>query len=138
MPYSDKRQQREFQRKRVAAKRAAWVKKFGGRCKRCDSTEELQFDHIDAKKKVSHRIWSWSDRRISAEIVKCQLLCRVCHQKKTNEEMGRGKHGAAGYKHGCRCDACTTAQRERIYAWRGRVGGRKAIAGSVLAHNSVS
>ena len=138
MPYRDKRQQQEFQRKHVAAKRAAWVRKFGGCCKRCGSTEKLQFDHIDATKKVSHRIWSWTDQRISEELLKCQLLCRTCHQAKTNEEMGHGKHGAAGYKRGCRCGVCVVAQRKRIYAWRERVGGRKAIAGSVPAHSSVS
>src|SRR5207253_4123712 len=56
---------------------------------RCDSfSSDLQFHHRTPAEKLSHRIWSWSEARIRAELAKCVLLCAVCHR---SEERRVGK-----------------------------------------------
>lgn len=90
-------------------------------CVKCGSNEDLELDHIDPDKKKSHNIWSWSKVKREEEISKCQVLCKKCHRKKTNEYLNKIftkkiVHGtASGYEHkGCRCDACRIArQKER-------------------------
>lgn len=50
---------------------------------RCGSTDNLELDHIEAEKKVDHKIWSWSEARRKTELEKCQALCHRCHKLKT-------------------------------------------------------
>jgi hypothetical protein len=45
MPYTDKEKQREYQRKRVARRRAKYLD--GKKCKRCGGEEDLLFHHRD-------------------------------------------------------------------------------------------
>jgi len=55
-------------------------------CVRCGSSERLEVDHIDrtAKaRKTDHAVWSWTPLRRTAELAKCQVLCRRCHWEKT-------------------------------------------------------
>lgn len=123
MPYSDPDKQKKFQREHCSRKRLAHITRFGGKCKNCESTYRLEFDHIDRSKKVSHRIWSWSEERISEELSKCQLICKKCHQEKTATEMGYKlgpTHGTtSGYDHHkCRCRPCTSAKTERMRRYR--------------------
>jgi hypothetical protein len=89
MGYSNPDLQREFNRKWVAARRAAWF--AGKQCVKCGSTESLELDHIDPATKVSHSIWSWTAERREAELAKCQVLCRKCHQEKSLTENIRGE-----------------------------------------------
>lgn len=66
----------------------------GGKCTKCGSTIKLQFDHIDCKTKINHRIWTWSPARRAAELAKCQFICEACHIQKTidnNEHQWRSK-----------------------------------------------
>jgi 5-methylcytosine-specific restriction endonuclease McrA len=75
--------------KRRRAERIAFAREYlGGKCARCGSTRNLDCDHIDPTTKkfgltdrpgVSWDVWF-------AELQKCQLLCRVCHTKKTKNE----------------------------------------------------
>ena len=68
-------------------RRAELIEKLGGRCAVCGSTENLEFDHIDSSSKeinVSKCI-TLNFSRIEAELDKCQLLCHICHLKKTKE-----------------------------------------------------
>ena len=112
MPYSDPAQQRRYQREWVARRRQAWLDE-NGPCVRCGSADELEVDHVDPEKKVSHRVWSWSAERRDAELSKCQVLCGECHAKKTIEmltvETPHGTHSGYSY-HGCRCADCLDAQ----------------------------
>lgn len=84
MGYLNKEEQRLYQKEWVKNRR----KKFLRNCKciKCGTEKFLQVDHIDPKKKVDHRIWSWREERITKELSKCQILCRSCHQKKTNSD----------------------------------------------------
>lgn len=117
MPYKDKDQQRAYMREWMAKRRAAW---FADKvCARCGSTENLQNHHRDKTKKISHNVWSWSDKRRQAELTKCDVLCRHCHDKETVKQGARTPptHGTMGRYvfGGCRCDLCCA--RRQAY-WR--------------------
>lgn len=90
MPYKDPARQREYMRQWTERRRAEW---FAGKsCAECGSTEDLELDHVDPARKVSHRVWSWAKERREAELAKCRALCGICHAKKTGTEQ---PHGAA-------------------------------------------
>ncbi|URQ04828.1 HNH endonuclease [Streptomyces phage Emma1919] len=91
MPYKDKEKQKEYQRQWAAKRRADF---FNGKvCVVCKSQRNLELDHIDPKKKVSHNIWSWSDDKRNKELAKCQVLCNSCHKakNKTDGSIPRGE-----------------------------------------------
>lgn len=52
----------------------------------------MDYDHLDGDEKreaVSHSLWmSWED--LLAEIQKCDLLCAVCHRKRTTARRTAG------------------------------------------------
>jgi hypothetical protein len=66
--------------------------KLGGKCVWCETTENLEFDHIDPAQKsltigkldCSLDLW-WK------EVEKCRLLCKTCHKKHSDAEMA-AKH----------------------------------------------
>jgi len=131
MPYSDPDRQREYQRNWRAARREVAVLTDGARCSRCGERRQglLEFDHVDpASKKLDVAI-AWS-RRASvrdAELAKCQLLCRSCHQAKSVAEATRADvphPSQMSYKRGCRCAECrllrASYERERRAALRRR------------------
>lgn len=70
-------------------------------CASCRSTDDLELDHVDPKRKVSHRIWSWSAQRRVEELAKCQALCVNCHARKSAEYI-KVDHSEDG-KHNKRC-----------------------------------
>ena len=76
---------RAYQRKWLADRRNAWFS-INGPCKRCGSRENLQLDHIDRTQKVNHAVWSWRKERRLLELAKCQVLCEICHRKKSAKE----------------------------------------------------
>ena len=126
MPYKDPVQQREYQAQWVAARREKAIRARGHLCFSCGNSDgPFEFDHVDRKTKVDHRIWSWSWARIEDELAKCQLLCHECHIEKTGEERGWGEtiHGTAtAYKsRKCRCEECRRWNRE--YEAMRRAGG---------------
>ena len=81
MPYKDREKQRAYQRSWMKERREKWLEE-NGPCVRCGSNKELRVDHKDPVKKISHRIWSWSDERREVELKKCQVLCEPCHEAK--------------------------------------------------------
>lgn len=114
MPFKDKEHARLHQQKRVKTRRANY---FANKvCVICNSSENLVLDHIDPSKKVSHRIWSWSQERIDEETSKCQVLCESCHHLKTLLfDRKLAPHGSiAGYeRYGCRCENCKEAKQTK-------------------------
>ncbi len=114
MPYKDPIKQREYQRKWIAKRRANWF--VNQACIGCGSKENLEIDHIDAKQKVSHNIWSWTKTRRDEELAKCQVLCEACHvlKSKLAGEWERAKHG--GYtmytQNKCKCESCKEWKRK--------------------------
>ena len=92
---------------------------LGGKCSLCDSTENLEIDHIDYKEKKFNiaKFHSVTEEKLLEEVAKCRLLCADCHHKKSIEERGynsRYQHGThVCYRHGkCRCDLCREAARK--------------------------
>ena len=71
------------------------IEHLGGKCVRCGTTENLEFDHIVRKQKnypITDRL-RCSEKKLKkmleeggGEVNKCQLLCKKCHRLKTNEE----------------------------------------------------
>lgn len=107
MGYVDRERQREYQRGWLRQRRLDFF--VGKECVQCGSTEKLELDHIDPATKVSHNIWSWSVARREAELIKCQVLCQVCHQTKSDEYQSKDKPCGtwlAYRKRGCRCQPC--------------------------------
>jgi hypothetical protein len=77
MPYRDQAVQREYQRRWKAQRRASW---FAGKvCNHCGTGDSLELHHRNGEKE-SHKIWSWSRSRRDAELAKCVVLCRDCHE----------------------------------------------------------
>lgn len=116
MPYKNIKEQRDYQAKWMADRRADWIRN-NGPCKRCGSWDNLEIDHIDRNIKISHRIWSWTEARRLNELAKCQVLCEKCHLVKSREFGDlppERRHGTYPmYRHsGCRCDPCRKAGSE--------------------------
>ena len=78
-------QHREYQRKRRIERLALAVERLGGKCVKCGRTDDLQFDHIEpgSKTRKVSEATNWSLERFLAEVDKCQLLCKQCHDEKT-------------------------------------------------------
>lgn len=110
----DVEKRREYHRNWLRLRRKSF---FDGKfCVNCNSTENLELDHIDPNTKVSHNIWSWSKERREEEIAKCQVLCKTCHLNKTIEQSLRKPitHGNSGYDRMCRCEVCKSAHSIRM------------------------
>lgn len=108
---------KQYQLEWLAARRAAYLADKS--CAVCGSTTNLEIDHIDPSKKVSHRIWSWSKARREAELAKCQILCITHHREKTALMYTPPSHGThSSYVHGCRCPDCRRAHREEASRYR--------------------
>lgn len=95
MPYADPARQRAYQNEWTKRRREEWLLEHGP-CIDCRTWEKLTVDHVDAAKKVSHRVWSWAKVRRDAELAKCVVRCWPCHVAKTNASGER----ARGEKHG--------------------------------------
>ena len=85
---SNKHKSQEYTKQNYHKRRNQLIEQMGGKCVRCGNTEELEFDHIDKHTKtakVTSLLASSSLQSAIDEAQKCQLLCRQCHIKKTNE-----------------------------------------------------
>lgn len=113
MTYKDPEKQREYQRLWIAKRRSDFFSEKRCAVWWCGSTTNLELDHIDPKKKVSHNIWSWTKERREAEISKCQILCEPCHMDKTINQMPVvDQHGTGTkYQRGCKCLPCKAWKR---------------------------
>jgi len=113
--------QKVYQLKRYHHRRGEAISQLGGKCVTCQSSTDLQIDHIDPKQKtrpLAHA-WSMSEDKWLAELAKCQLLCHSCHIAKTRTEQQKPiTHGTyAGYRKGCRCEPCKVIERHRRKKW---------------------
>lgn len=108
---------REYFNNRRRNRRQALIRAKGGKCEKCGSRDDLQFDHKNPQDKsfrISDRLDAPMDVLIE-EVDKCSLLCRKCHQEKTNKNREHGqpkaRHGTLHMykKYKCRCDKCRKA-----------------------------
>jgi 5-methylcytosine-specific restriction endonuclease McrA len=68
---------------------AKCIKFLGGKCTRCGSKKNLEFDHIDPTKKefaITQKIVLRNPEKLAIEVKKCQLLCIECHKIKTGNQ----------------------------------------------------
>lgn len=146
MPYKNPAKRLEYQREWYAARRAKGLEMLGGKCALCESTEDLELDHIDPATKFTHRIFSYSWARIEAELKKCQILCAPCHFQKTllfiSTAGGTWATRKNHHKKGCGCRSCcdmrsaevSTALRARTPVESGAVKSREPA----MAHAGVT
>lgn len=85
----------------------------------------LEVDHIDPTTKSMNprSIWSRTASVREAELVKCQVLCKTCHDEKTIASYTPAEHGTVsryGGKYQCRCTECREAGRLQKAEWRSR------------------
>ncbi len=79
---------KEHRREYRQEKKAICLEYLGGKCVKCGTTHNLQFDHIKREGKkyeISSRVSNNFDN-IKEELDKCQLLCAPCHLDKTAKE----------------------------------------------------
>jgi 5-methylcytosine-specific restriction endonuclease McrA len=110
----------EYMKNRRKARRAKFIELLGGKCVNCGSTENLQFDHANAKKKEFdiNQVKDGKEEIILKELKKCVLLCPECHLDKTkankehiNKDKKPARHGTPWMykKYKCRCRKCRMA-----------------------------
>lgn len=142
---------------RRKSRRDKLIAMSGGKCTRCCSTDDLNFDHknpAERKFRLTGKALDGPWEKILEEWRKCQLLCRACHLLKTKENGEYGEpvnkgiskwgevlpeHGCEpAYAHGCRCDKCRNAKHEarirrgEITGIRGKTcGAPKARPGEI-------
>jgi hypothetical protein len=80
--------QSNYEHNKYAERKSSAIEKLGGKCVRCGSTDNLEFDHIDETTKFANMsdIFRMRQELIDAKLDKCQLLCHNCHMQKTYEE----------------------------------------------------
>ena len=79
---------REQRRAHRDKRRAYCLEYLGGKCVKCGTIHNLQFDHIKREGKkyeITRKITNNFDS-IKEELDKCQLLCAPCHLEKTASE----------------------------------------------------
>lgn len=118
---------RNYRREWMARRRADF---FSGKsCVWCGRDTDLQLDHIDPAQKVHHCVWSWSKKRREAELAKCRVLCRPCHERRHAEEATKPLiHGTtnAYNEKGCRCELCRACKRDLMRERRKMLAQRGA------------
>ena len=117
---------KQLAQQRYRAKKKRWaINYLGGKCRRCSTANELEFNHIDPATK-SFTIGAnlnLNYERLIEELKKCELLCHECHMDVSIKQSGkkRSEHGMPSkyQNHGCRCTPCREAW--RLYIARKRL-----------------
>ena len=69
---------------KLKAVRDEYIKSKGSKCSNCNTTESLEFHHLDPSTKIteiSHMVKTAASKEdFIAEMDKCQILCRNCHR----------------------------------------------------------
>jgi hypothetical protein len=126
------------QMKRYYMLRSKVLSILGNKCVKCGSCKKLEIDHINKDQKSADvaKIFNLSFKRIMDEAIKCQLLCRTCHIKKTilerNKKIAKGNHGTISSYRYCKCNLCKKAKYEHTKNYykthkRIMINGRRKI-----------
>ena len=114
---------RSYIKARRKHRRAQLIELLGGKCVRCGSVEQLEFDHIDPRTKAfavgSDMSRAWAT--LVDEALNCQLLCRSCHLAKGVEDRPEPAHSYYRYwYYGYRCATCRAANARKSAIQRER------------------
>lgn len=99
----DRNYHRQYSKNYYHKRRNELIQKLGGKCVVCGSTENLEFDHIDATTKeynISEKLLSYSINSLLPELEKCQLLCHKCHSRKSKIDISSKNSGSNNYFYG--------------------------------------
>ncbi len=102
MPHKDKNvynsYMNEYMKKRWKKRREKAVDFLGGKCVKCSTKENLEFDHIERHTKIMSiaEACSASEKIFWVEVQKCQLLCTSCHIEKCRIDGTYAKIRAVG------------------------------------------
>lgn len=115
----------EYMAARRARRRRELIELLGGVCSHpgCETTEDLQFDHVEPGSRTFLLSGKGLDRSWSAiliEVAKCQLLCWPHHWAKTvaNGETRTVEHGGGvSGKKNCKCVPCKARKSEYYKAY---------------------
>lgn len=108
---------------KLKQRRQEWFA-INGPCAICNSDKNLEVDHINPATKITSVVWSWKEDRRLVELLKCQVLCKVCHKKKTAREQSKLRsiplvNKRCGtlhkYRLGCRCTLCRQSRSDSYY-----------------------
>lgn len=101
-----------YMKERWEKRRLAAIEQLGGKYVQCGSNINLEFDHVDPSEKsfTIAKASSFSEVRFQAELIKCQLLCKSCHELK--HDVGKQTHGTLSSYRYCKCDECKKAKSE--------------------------
>lgn len=124
-PEKQRAYRRQYDLARYYRRRAEAISQLGGKCVKCGTASQLEFDHIDPEtKSFDLANFSVSEKRFQEELSKCQLLCRTCHALKTVYDLGKQPKRCGtyySYRQGCRCNECKSAEKEQRKKWRGPI-----------------
>lgn len=105
---------RNYLAERYARRRQMAIDFLGGACVKCGALEDLEIDHIDRSKKSINisKVILASDKKLFAELVKCQVLCEEHHDVKTSHERSVPHGGGVKGRRNCSCELCREAARK--------------------------
>lgn len=128
-----------YMKARRKQRRERLIELAGGKCIRCGTKHNLEFDHRDPTQKLFELSGCALDKPLNVimrELAKCDLLCKDHHLEKTRENRDATRYRPAhkGYTHGtarsylgqpCRCQLCCKARKEYR---NGRLGYDEVVA----------
>lgn len=107
-----------YNRERYRTFRKKWIEDLGGKCVQCGSTDDLEIDHIDRTTKSFDISRENSIPKAAQELTKCQLLCKICHKKKSIAESSVEHGGGVSGKRNCKCRPCVDKKNEYMREWK--------------------
>ena len=142
MPHKDKdkynKYMKEYMKRRYHRRRRVLVEMLGGKCAKCDETDDLELDHIDPGGKAFPigNMTGMPEERVLEEALKCQLLCKKHHIEKTIQDRGqhsRHDHGTLTcYRETrCRCPLCVKANSDYCKEYRRRKKKERTVTQGV-------
>ena len=131
----DKQDRNQYMRRYLKDRYSARMKEareiLGGVCIKCGATENLDCHHVDKSKKeigIDAACYGAREKFLN-ELKKCVLLCKSCHSKETNLEMGKslaeGTHGTLSSYRYCKCALCRKAKSEYTSKYYKKNGRRR-------------
>jgi len=88
---------RKYSKEYYHKKKQELLTLLGGKCTKCGSLEKLHFHHLEERSFKIGKLLNHAWEEVLAEVQKCTLLCRVCHDKETKElgQLPRGEQAAS-------------------------------------------